>query len=180
MFLYATGVETPKWPILHLLRARKSVETHFGVLRPILGMLRPILVVLRPKKRVMRPILRLLRPVLGVLRPIFSILRPIFSVLRPTLVMLRPILRVVVINRAGWRPFLDSVGGGAWPFLFGDVICLVDHVNDRDFSLLNSVQHDSYLTAFYKDTVCATEGCVRQKRACDAFQCSVFCHCGFL
>ena len=30
------------------------------------------------------------------------------------------------------------MGGGAWPFLFGEVICLVDYFNDRDFSLLNS------------------------------------------
>ncbi len=28
--------------------------------------------------------------------------------------------------------FLDSVGGGAWPFLVGGVICLVDSVNERD------------------------------------------------
>ena len=34
--------------------------------------------------------------------------------------------------------FLDSMGGGAWPFLVGGVICLVDSVNERDLSLLNS------------------------------------------
>src|SRR5690348_17757221 len=32
---------------------------------------------------------------------------------------------------------LDSVGGGAWPFLVGGVICLVDSDNERDSSLLN-------------------------------------------
>ena len=34
--------------------------------------------------------------------------------------------------------FLDSMGGGAWPFLVGGVICLVNSVNERDFDLLNS------------------------------------------
>ena len=31
------------------------------------------------------------------------------------------------------------MGGGAWPFLVGGVICLVNSVNERDLSLLNSV-----------------------------------------
>ena len=35
--------------------------------------------------------------------------------------------------------FLDSVGGGAWPFLVGGVICLVNSDNERDSVLLNSV-----------------------------------------
>ncbi len=30
------------------------------------------------------------------------------------------------------------MGGGAWPFLVGGVICLVDSVNERDLDLLNS------------------------------------------
>nr|XP_027192640.1 uncharacterized protein LOC113787721 [Cicer arietinum] len=34
--------------------------------------------------------------------------------------------------------FLDSMGGGAWPFLVGGAICLVNSVNERDLSLLNS------------------------------------------
>jgi hypothetical protein len=29
------------------------------------------------------------------------------------------------------------VGGGAWPFLVGGVICLVNSDNERDSSLLN-------------------------------------------
>ncbi len=29
------------------------------------------------------------------------------------------------------------MGGGAWPFLVGGVICLVNSVNERDFDLLN-------------------------------------------
>ncbi len=31
------------------------------------------------------------------------------------------------------------MGGGAWPFLVGGVICLVNSVNKRDLDLLNSV-----------------------------------------
>ena len=34
--------------------------------------------------------------------------------------------------------FLDSMGSGAWPFLVGGVICLVNSVNERDLNLLNS------------------------------------------
>ena len=30
------------------------------------------------------------------------------------------------------------MGGGAWPFLVGGVICLVNSVNERDPTLLNS------------------------------------------
>ena len=37
--------------------------------------------------------------------------------------------------------FLDSMGGGAWPFLVGGVICLVNSVNERDLDLLNSSCH---------------------------------------
>jgi hypothetical protein len=39
--------------------------------------------------------------------------------------------------------FLDSMGGGAWPFLVGGVICLVNSVNERDLDLLNSSLLDS-------------------------------------
>ena len=37
--------------------------------------------------------------------------------------------------------FLDSMGGGAWPFLVGGVICLVNSVNERDLSLLISLSY---------------------------------------
>ena len=30
------------------------------------------------------------------------------------------------------------MGGGAWPFLVGGVICLVNSVNERDLDLLTS------------------------------------------
>ncbi len=36
---------------------------------------------------------------------------------------------------------LDSMGGGAWPFLVGGVICLVNSVNERDLDLLNSTSY---------------------------------------
>jgi uncharacterized membrane protein YbaN (DUF454 family) len=39
--------------------------------------------------------------------------------------------------------FLDSMGGGAWPFLVGGVICLVNSVNERDLDLLNSSTYSS-------------------------------------
>ena len=38
--------------------------------------------------------------------------------------------------------FLDSMGGGAWPFLVGGVICLVNSVNERDRYLRNSLASD--------------------------------------
>ena len=41
--------------------------------------------------------------------------------------------------------FLDSMGGGAWPFLVGGVICLVNSVNERDLDLLNSSANSSGL-----------------------------------
>ena len=31
------------------------------------------------------------------------------------------------------------MGGGAWPFLVGGVICLVNSVNERDSNVLNSL-----------------------------------------
>ena len=37
------------------------------------------------------------------------------------------------------------MGGGAWPFLVGGVICLVNSVNERDLILLNS---NKYLRIF--------------------------------
>jgi hypothetical protein len=39
------------------------------------------------------------------------------------------------------------MGGGAWPFLVGGVICLVDSVNERDLSLLNNSVNDFSLAA---------------------------------
>ena len=40
------------------------------------------------------------------------------------------------------------MGGGAWPFLVGGVICLVNSVNERDLNLLNSrATRESWLTS---------------------------------
>jgi hypothetical protein len=33
------------------------------------------------------------------------------------------------------------MGGGAWPFLVGGVICLVNSVNERDLTLLNRCRY---------------------------------------
>ena len=44
---------------------------------------------------------------------------------------------IVRIDRL--KIFLDSMGGGAWPFLVGGVICLVNSDNERDLNLLNSL-----------------------------------------
>ena len=40
------------------------------------------------------------------------------------------------------------MGGGAWPFLVGGVICLVNSVNERDPCLLNSVCNSLYCRNF--------------------------------
>ena len=37
------------------------------------------------------------------------------------------------------------MGGGAWPFLVGGVICLVNSDNERDLRLLNSYTNASAL-----------------------------------
>ena len=39
------------------------------------------------------------------------------------------------------------MGGGAWPFLVGGVICLVNSVNERDLSMLNSDANTSLAAA---------------------------------
>jgi hypothetical protein len=45
--------------------------------------------------------------------------------------------------------FLDSMGGGAWPFLVGGVICLVNSVNERDLDLLTSPANRSRFVPFF-------------------------------
>jgi hypothetical protein len=39
------------------------------------------------------------------------------------------------------------MGGGAWPFLVGGVICLPNRDNERDLDLLNSPAHFGGLPA---------------------------------
>src|SRR5437588_1239846 len=56
---------------------------------------------------------------------------------------------------------LDSVGGGAWPFLVGGAICLVNSDNERDSGMLTSYatperrseEHTSELQS-HSDLVC--------------------------
>ncbi len=42
------------------------------------------------------------------------------------------------VGLTDWELFLDFMGCGAWPFLVGGVICLVNSVNERDLNLLTS------------------------------------------
>ena len=49
------------------------------------------------------------------------------------------------------------MGGGAWPFLVGGVICLVNSVNERDLSLLNSLDYRMIAASFL-------EGLARRKQ----------------
>ena len=45
------------------------------------------------------------------------------------------------------------MGGGAWPFLVGGVICLVNSVNERDLSLLNSSRALMVRTRLLRGTI---------------------------
>jgi hypothetical protein len=44
------------------------------------------------------------------------------------------------------------VGGGAWPFLVGGVICLVNSDNERDSSLLNRGRRSSTVDVLLRGT----------------------------
>ena len=52
--------------------------------------------------------------------------------------------------------FLDSMGGGAWPFLVGGVICLVNSVNERDLNLLIMFRQSSDWMRLLRGTVGVT------------------------
>ena len=41
------------------------------------------------------------------------------------------------------------MGGGAWPFLVGGVICLVNSVNERDLSLLNNDGNEFFIAKHF-------------------------------
>ena len=45
------------------------------------------------------------------------------------------------------------MGGGAWPFLVGGVICLVNSVNERDLDLLNSLANACIRAALLRGTI---------------------------
>jgi hypothetical protein len=80
------------------------------------------------------------------------------------------------------------VGGGAWPFLVGGVICLVNSVNERDLNLLNSCANSVLPSRSLRWAVSGTvnvckdfleglfayiaNGSLRQKQVCDALRCS--------
>ncbi len=46
------------------------------------------------------------------------------------------------------------MGGGAWPFLVGGVICLVNSVNERDLNLLNSYMYPRLHGQLLRGTLC--------------------------
>ena len=45
------------------------------------------------------------------------------------------------------------MGGGAWPFLVGGVICLVNSVNERDLGQLNSALYDVVALLLLRETL---------------------------
>ncbi len=47
------------------------------------------------------------------------------------------------------------MGGGAWPFLVGGVICLVNSVNERDLNLLNSCANLGF-TGYFLEGLCVS------------------------
>jgi hypothetical protein len=49
------------------------------------------------------------------------------------------------------------MGGGAWPFLVGGVICLVNSVNERDLNLLNSYVNILVCGQLLRGTIRASE-----------------------
>ena len=53
------------------------------------------------------------------------------------------------------------MGGGAWPFLVGGVICLVNSVNERDLSLLTSYLHFD-VVQLLRGTITKSNGSLRQ------------------
>lgn len=45
------------------------------------------------------------------------------------------------------------MGGGAWPFLVGGVICLVNSDNERDLNLLTSFTH--FMSLSFLEGLCS-------------------------
>jgi hypothetical protein len=54
------------------------------------------------------------------------------------------------------------MGGGAWPFLVGGVICLVNSVNERDLSLLTRGAHPVCRHVFLEGLCMQVQGSLRQ------------------
>ncbi|KAL0642274.1 hypothetical protein Bca4012_103276 [Brassica carinata] len=63
------------------------------------------------------------------------------------------------------------MGGGAWPFLVGGAICLVNSVNERDLSLLTSYVEASLHGRLLRGTmaVCDALRCYGRARYTDVF-----------
>jgi hypothetical protein len=61
-----------------------------------------------------------------------------------------------------WKLFLDLEGGGAWPFLVGGVICLVNSVNERDLVVVVGKGQLCWLLLSHPDTRWGAEGRSRQ------------------
>ena len=65
------------------------------------------------------------------------------------------------------------MGGGAWPFLVGGVICLLNCVNERDLNLLNRSAYLRISAFLLRGTVHVSMcGSLRLKQVCDALRCS--------
>jgi hypothetical protein len=54
------------------------------------------------------------------------------------------------------------MGGGAWPFLVGGVICLVNSVNERDLNLLTSYRYVNSGSNFLEGLCVQAQGSLRQ------------------
>ena len=69
------------------------------------------------------------------------------------------------------------MGGGAWPFLVGGVICLVNSVNERDLNLLISDANMGFGPVVFVGnfleglSASLADGSLRQKQVCDALRC---------
>lgn len=71
------------------------------------------------------------------------------------------------------------MGGGAWPFLVGGVICLVNSVNERDLNLLIScanfwgLRFSFAVRGNFLEGLSAflVDGSLRLKQVCDALRC---------
>ena len=77
------------------------------------------------------------------------------------------------LPKTAWPP---TLGGGAWPFLVGGVICLVNSVNERDLNLLISDANlvatpvDSWAHFLEGLSASLADGSLRQKQVCDALR----------
>ena len=64
-----------------------------------------------------------------------------------------------------WQLFLDCVNSGAWPVLVGEVICLVNSVNERDLCLLNSRYQFRLVINFLEDSLSTSDRKLKATRS---------------